>query len=200
MKTGIKTYVLVTAIIIIVLVAVIWKQAMAPTPGQDSYTNQVPSNTPAVVTTPSASAPHTATAAPKATVPAKTTTSATGNQYVDTLTALRAAQNSCKSSATVQYNQQYANSLENSSFESYYNSNTAVCYMKATGKIRPAYATTTTSVMYFRNVTKGSALMECDDSIGITFADSEWKCTDKTTGSQIPLAQFNDLVTKYTTH
>ena len=198
MKSGIKTYVIVTVVIIIVLVAVIWKQAMAPAPAQNSYPNQT-SSAQAVVST-SGSPSRTTTSAPKTSAPVKSTTPSTGNEYVDDLTALRAAENSCKNSATVEYNQLYANSLENSSFESYYNSNTGICYMKATGKIRPAYATTTTSVMYFRNAAKNSLLMECDDSIGQTFADNEWKCVNKTTGQAIPLAEFNDLITSYTTH
>lgn len=117
--------------------------------------------------------------------------------YTNYVTNLSDATNKCNATAKAQYSSQYS-ALESASFLSYYNETTGGCYSKVIGKSRAAYATTTTSLMIFRDVNKNTNLAECIDTKGITFANDEWTCTDKTTGATINVPAFNGLIYKYT--
>jgi hypothetical protein len=121
-----------------------------------------------------------------------------GTNYTAYVTQLALATAACKESATTQFNKLYA-SEQGSAFQSMYNSNSGVCYMRATGAIQAAYSTTTTSYIYFRNVTRNTLLAQCTDTLSQTFSDNEWQCTDKTTGQTIPKAQFTAIIAEDTT-
>ena len=71
--------------------------------------------------------------------------------------------------------------------------------MQVSGEIHPAYSTTTTGHIYFRNVSQNSLIAECTDPLGTTLADSDWTCTNKLTGQNINFAAFNGLVSSYKT-
>ena len=120
------------------------------------------------------------------------------NSYISYLNQLYTSQNSCKAAATGQYDDLYSGSLQQSAFQSYLNTSSGLCYMKVTGTIHPQYSASSTAVMYLRSVSSDSMLAECTDSIGHTFADSEWACSDKVAGQPISMAAFNALIYKYT--
>jgi hypothetical protein len=155
-------------------------------------TQTVPQNSVNTVTT----KPSTSVAPIKSTP--KTVVPVTGNSYVDSQAVYYANLNSCKDAASSQYANLYAKSLEQSAFQSYYNTKSGSCYMQVTGDIRTAYATSTTDELYFRDVAKGILLMECTNMKGNTYADSDWSCTDKTTGQAISKAQYEATLSKFT--
>jgi len=120
------------------------------------------------------------------------------NTYANYLTQYDADLSNCNGTAAKQNSNMYP-LLDQSSFTSYYNTSTGVCYEKLTGVIVQPYSTTTTGAMYFRNVTSDDLVMECTDSMGMTLASGDWQCVDKTNDQTINLAEFNALLYKYTT-
>lgn len=118
--------------------------------------------------------------------------------YATYINNLGIATNKCNVTAKDQYSKQYSN-LEGSSFQSWYNETTGACYSKVIGKIKAAYATTTTSYIIFRNVYNNNVLMQCTDSIGMTYGDNEWTCKDNVSGKTVAVPEFNALISKYVT-
>jgi hypothetical protein len=135
---------------------------------------------------------QTVKVAPKIVVPV------TGNDYVDSQAQYYVHLNACKSAASSQYSSLYMKILDQSAVQSYYNTKTGICYAQVTGTIRSQYSTSTTDELYFRNVDKNILLMECTNAKGVTFSDSDWNCTDKTTGQTINKAQYESMLSRFT--
>lgn len=190
-------------LVLIVLGAVIgiWRSNSPEpqAPGLSPY--PVATNSPAAPSlyTPPKTAPKTTTyTPPKTTTLPKTATSPT-TSYVDYLTDLRAHQNACNNSASYEINQIYGTSLQSSSYTSYYNTVNGQCFFRFMGKLTPQYSATTTGYIYFRNASRDTLLAQCVDPTGTLFGDSNWTCTNKSTGATMNIAQFNALVGDYTT-
>ena len=159
---------------------------------------QVPQNpVKNIITKSSTIAKPTTSVAPVKTTP-KTVVPVTGNSYVDSQARYYANLNSCKDAASSQYGSLYAKSLEQSAFQSSYNTKTGACYMQVTGDILTAYSASTTDKLYFRDVGRGVLLLECTNAKGNTYADSDWNCVDRTTGQTISKAQYEATLSKYT--
>lgn len=195
MKNNKQIFIALGVIIIILLIAALARTKQGEQAKQEgtaagdvSQTNKTPTQTTTKTTTKTATPSYTSK-------PPNTY-----SEYQNNSIQLSDNQNKCKSSATTQYNLLYINKLSGASFESFYNPGTTFCFMRVTGTELQQYSTTTTRRIYFRNVTKSAVLAECYDVNGVTFADSEWKCTDKTTGQSISIAQFNGLIYNNTAH
>jgi hypothetical protein len=189
MKNIPLSYSIVIVIVIVILIAAIVNRSG----NEGAPVSQTPSAS--QVTSSGSPAPSGTAVVPTAGAPVKVVPS--NLNYKDYITQLRAYQDACNTAATSQFKQLYG-SLGAASYNSYYNQVNGVCYMRASGTIQPAYSTTTTAHIYFRNVTSKSLVAECIDTTG-TMADASWACTNKVTGASINKAAFEALVTAYTT-
>ena len=181
-----KIYILIGLIVLLVVVSAVLSQKKQ-TRTSEQQTSSATSGTVAPAPTPKK------TVAPTGVY--KQTNSY--SDYQNSQIQLSTNQNNCKSASVSQYNQLYSGKLEGSSFEDHYNPTSNLCYMKVTGISHPAYSSTATKVVYFRNITKSTLLAEClGPNNEVTFADDQWKCTDKTTGQSISFTQFNALIYK----
>lgn len=206
MQTNSSKYFTIIGLVIVALALIVWKMNSG---GQNSPVNTEVSPTPVAEngSTPTpASTPAKTTTTPKVTTPTKTSTGTTyktapvtsSTNYNDYITQLRLKEAKCQDTAQQTYKQVYASSLEASSFQSYFVAKTGMCFLKVSGKVHPAFSTTTTGHIYFRNLSTSAMIAECADNTGITFADSEWVCTDKTTNQTINMAQFNAIINSFT--
>lgn len=195
-----KIYAIISATVFVLLIVMVWfavkKSGVETTDQVSSSTPQIVSSTGATST--STKTPTTGTVkSPVVTTKPSPMTVTPESDYTKYLNQLADNTNKCDASSKTLYDQLYK-ALEGSSFKSYYNSKSGLCYMQATGTLRPAYSATTTKVIAFWNITSRSPVAECTDVNGVTFSDSEWKCIDKTTGQSITKTAFNALIYKYT--
>ncbi len=191
-NSSIKLGAIIVAVVAVIALVIGLAMKQNRTPAEQQPVSSTPSQQ--VSQTPSHTVASPVPTSPGVTQKTPVKSNMSGTSYPDYINQLSANQSRCKDLATSQYNQLYAPNLEGSSFESFYNQNTGLCYMKATGKIHPAYSKTSTSMIYFRNTTRSTAVAECSDPAGLTFGDSEWNCVDKTTGKAINFANFNAII------
>jgi len=120
--------------------------------------------------------------------------------YTEYTNKLGAATMKCTNAATAQYNQSFKGLYSNESFHPYFNQVTGGCFMSIVGVSQKAYATTTTGVKFLRDVYFNKQLAQCIDPKGNTNSYTDWQCTDNVAGQTIQYVQYEDLITKYTTH
>jgi hypothetical protein len=190
----------IVIVVVIIILGVLFLFTKKPTDTMDQSNGTQATQSP-VTKTPVSQSPKAS--ASKAPVTTRTTAPApvsganpinTNTSYQNYMNQLLANQNKCEASAQSQYKALYASNLEASTYQSLYNSKTGICYEKVTGQVHPAYSSSKTDNIYFRNVTSNTLLVDCVDTTGGVGGSDAWKCTDKTNGQAINYAKFNSIV------